>query len=802
MRHSFRRHALRFGRMLFRPDSLGLISPSPVNAVRRFPAPAGFLRKRWHFDVARGCVDACDLYLILAIDTNIIVESYWAEIMKNFRIIAEKIKGFSRFRGVRFLHSYVSAVREDFLLCCLFFLPVVFSPDPYCFAITIEVTYTDEQGTGFYDEAELTEEQKALLGEAGNEAQTLGEARRNAFEYAADLLADKLGGDTSVNIEASFTDDGTYLAALTYKKLVRLEGSDLFYHTSLAEAISGEELNGQDPDARLIFSERYDFYYGFELMYLQSPYDFVEIVIHELIHALGFTSSITQDGSFSRNSVIIDGSTRQLEAVQIFDAQLYSQRHGKLLVDLSAAERLEAVTSDTGLLWDGTNGGENPCSYGQRMAELQPQHVIAADGKPRLWAPPSFQLIAHLNIETVDTMSWQTPMKRRAMDLSLGMLKDMGWEIEDDNFPPDCTPTGITVTPVTELVTTEGGGTAEFRIRLDSEPMADVAIEAISGDPGEATVDADTSVLEFTPANWREEKTVKVRGIDDDERDGLREYSVLLLEVGKEDRFYKAFTKEVLLVNADNDTPVPGLQMGGSVSAGENERTMDFVVSFLPPRTHRLATEYVVTGITAEAGSDYVAEPAVGVLVFAAEETEKTISVFLIDDELNEPDEILEVRLNRVPEGNNDVATGTIEDDDSRRPAVNPRPADDLQPMNNPRPADDLQPMNNPRPADDPQPMNNPRPADDPQPEAMRRAGGGGCAVASDGGMVYKPEGAVFGLFVIVSLLFSALFPRRHTLRAEDFLATRRHPGQGIARISALSSRYRPGGLQALFPWS
>ena len=105
--------------------------------------------------------------------------------MGDFQIVVEKIKGFSRCRGGRFLPSYASAVREDLLLFCLFFLPVVFSSTPYCFAVTIEVTYTDEQGSGFYDETELTEEQKVLLVEAGNEAQTLGEARRNAFGYVS-----------------------------------------------------------------------------------------------------------------------------------------------------------------------------------------------------------------------------------------------------------------------------------------------------------------------------------------------------------------------------------------------------------------------------------------------------------------------------------------------------------------------------------------------------------------------------------------------------------------------------------------
>ena len=77
-----------------------------------------------------------------------------------------------------------------FSLGVLFFLLTFFPAGPYCGAVTIEAQY----GTGFNDTTGLTEEERALLGDSGNNASTLGQARRNAFEHAAGLLEDRLPG--------------------------------------------------------------------------------------------------------------------------------------------------------------------------------------------------------------------------------------------------------------------------------------------------------------------------------------------------------------------------------------------------------------------------------------------------------------------------------------------------------------------------------------------------------------------------------------------------------------------------------
>ena len=59
---------------------------------------------------------------------------------------------------------------------------------------------------------------------------------------------------------------------------------------------------------------------------------------------------------------------------------------------------------------------------------------------------------------------------------------------------------GISVSPTSGLVTSEGGGSASFTVVLRSQPTANVVIGLSSSDTTEGTVNPGS--LTFTPANW------------------------------------------------------------------------------------------------------------------------------------------------------------------------------------------------------------------------------------------------------------------------------------------------------------
>jgi len=93
--------------------------------------------------------------------------------------------------------------------------------------------------------------------------------------------------------------------------------------------------------------------------------------------------------------------------------------------------------------------------------------------------------------------------------------------VADALFPP----AGITVSPTSGLVTTEGGGKATFTVVLRSKPTANVTIGLSSSDTTEGRV--SKSSLVFTPANWKVPQIVTVTGVDDSIVDGDQAYTIV-----------------------------------------------------------------------------------------------------------------------------------------------------------------------------------------------------------------------------------------------------------------------------------
>ena len=477
------------------------------------------------------------------------------------------------------LHVILRSGANNLPIGVLFFLLTVFPAVPYGGAVTIQAIYTDAPGVGFNDTAGLTEEERELLADNGNNAGTLGQARRNAFEHAAGLLERKLPGQNTIRVEVSFGsfEDENTVAKTYMRKPVSFGPEELLhiaYPPALAEKIAGRALIDESvPHFIVKFSRNLEFYYGFHGEVPPFSIDFVALVTHEIIHGLGFHSSLMEDGSFPSATLDVtdaDG-TRSFsldvpEWQRIYDVQMYSEEDREFIVDLPPQDRERAITSDTGLLWDGTArpGEESSCSYGQRMAELKSAGV-APDGKPRLYAPPTFEegsSITHVHTDTEDIMEYLYPFPVD-MDLSLAMLADMGWEVSDEGFPPSCVPTGVSVTPTSGLVTTEGGGTASFRVKLESEPISEVIIPLRSSHPSEGT--ADTRALSFTPDDWEAAKTVTVTGMNDGDEDGARRYAIVLERAQSQDRFYDGFDPDdVSLTNLDND-PEPDTSLPDSM---------------------------------------------------------------------------------------------------------------------------------------------------------------------------------------------------------------------------------------------
>ena len=583
----------------------------------------------------------------------------------------------------------------------LFLLLAVFSPLPRCLAVTIVEIYDDDAGEGFLDQTALTQDEKASLAELGNDADTVGEARKNAFEHATSILENRLANTNTIRVSAKFTifpgqEDpndpdkcgelprGTFTVAVAGPRGQAYPGDRLVegdasnpgrgtgYPPALFEALSGENFNGQDTDIFISFSKCIPFYYGLTEPVPAKQIDFVQLSLHETIHGLGFSGQINEGGSFSlrtievtqiSNGEVVDRRQATIRSRTIYDEQLYSETDDDLLIDLTNSERAEAITSGTGLLWEGTDGGRNSCSYGKRMAELKPSSAKSQDGKPRLHAPSTYESggsVIHTHANTEDIMEAFVPAPKN-MDLTLGMLKDMGWSVRADGFPPDCEPTGIDdedpVQPPPPAVTvsfglssysvTEGEAVV-VRVMLSADPERTVTIPiTIDEATTAATEDYSLQSTSVTFASGETSKNITLTAADDDVDD---DSEVVVLAFGTlPQRVFRGARPSTTVTIADPEPP-PAVTVSfglSSYSVTEGEAVVVRVMlSADPERT--VTIPITIDEATTAATEDYSLQSTS--VTFASGETSKNITLTAADDDVDDDSEVVVLAFGTLPQ--------------------------------------------------------------------------------------------------------------------------------------------------------
>lgn len=123
---------------------------------------------------------------------------------------------------------------------------------------------------------------------------------------------------------------------------------------------------------------------------------------------------------------------------------------------------------------------------------------------------------------------------------------------------------GITVTPTSDLTTSETGDKATFYVKLNSKPTADVTIALSSSNSNEGTV--SSALLTFTSENWKTLQPVEVTGVNDFVDDGNQNYTIITENTSSLDTKYSdKVVDDISLTNIDNDEvgiivdPIAGL---------------------------------------------------------------------------------------------------------------------------------------------------------------------------------------------------------------------------------------------------
>ncbi|MEG4142117.1 DUF4347 domain-containing protein [Microcoleus sp. Pol7_B1] len=135
---------------------------------------------------------------------------------------------------------------------------------------------------------------------------------------------------------------------------------------------------------------------------------------------------------------------------------------------------------------------------------------------------------------------------------------------------------GFTVSPK-EISTTEAGGKADFTVKLDSQPTANVTIGLRSSNPAEGTVSTDS--LTFTPANYNEPQTITVSGVNDLVADGPQAYKIVTAAAVSTDANYNSLDPDdVTVTNSDDDTPGITINPTAGLITGEDGTKANFSV--------------------------------------------------------------------------------------------------------------------------------------------------------------------------------------------------------------------------------
>ena len=224
-------------------------------------------------------------------------------------------------------------------------------------------------------------------------------------------------------------------------------------------------------------------------------------------------------------------------------------------------------------------------------------------------------------------------------------------------------PAGVTVTP-TALAVPEGGSVS-YTVVLDSEPTADVTV-AIQA-PEDTEVAVDETELTFTADNWDQAQTVTVTAAQDD--DAVDDDPVTITHEVRGGNYDTVTAASVAVTILEDD--MSALSVANAM-ASEGDGEMAFSVRLNLASSQTVTVEYVTAGGTATAGRDY--ETTTGTLTFSALETEQTIRVPIIDDDIDEVVETLTVMLINASNATikDGKATGIITDDDVHGVTVTP----------------------------------------------------------------------------------------------------------------------------------
>ena len=201
----------------------------------------------------------------------------------------------------------------------------------------------DDPGEGYNDPTAATPV-------GGNPGTTVGEQRQIVAQFAADLWGAVLQSNQPVYVGAQFNPLapnvlGSAGASFIFRNFPNAGVANTWYSSALADAISGTDLNPGYTDIGSQFSSTFNFYYGLDGNTPAGQVNFLDVVMHEFGHGLGFQNFENEStGQFQSgipdiySTFTFDNSTgKRWTQMTVAERQASALNYGKVVFDGSSA---------------------------------------------------------------------------------------------------------------------------------------------------------------------------------------------------------------------------------------------------------------------------------------------------------------------------------------------------------------------------------------------------------------------------------------------------------------------------------
>jgi len=279
----------------------------------------------------------------------------------------------------------------------------------------------------------------------------------SAITYTGNIWRQYLNSTVPIKVNVIYTNlTGSGPLAVTFpngrKDFSGAPETGVWYANSLANSISGSELNPGEFDMDIYVNSAVDYYFGLDGNPGGNQYDFVSVFLHEISHGLGTGSISKMDNGIGSFGMLDSTSTAPFVASfpfpvleglpSIWDIHLVNasgQQISDTLIFPNLSTALGNEFESTFLYFSGTN-------------------AITANGgtQPRIFAPSTYESgssLQHFNEATYPNSSgnslltpyfYNNEVEHNPGVLLVGALKDIGWDING---------VGITETPTSTYKT-------------------------------------------------------------------------------------------------------------------------------------------------------------------------------------------------------------------------------------------------------------------------------------------------------------------------------------------------------------